>query len=80
MSQETAIFIAVASIVFTAYAAFWWKTKVSFRRSLETAFLRVTLPRKDSDLDDRKETVRDFKEWTGIMEQFLASLKGLSEG
>lgn len=80
MSQETAILIAVASVIFTAYAVFWWKTKISFRRSLETAFLRVTLPRKDSDQDDRKETVRDFKEWTGIMEQFLASLKGLSDG
>ena len=80
MSQEALIFASSASLTFFAYAIFWTYRKISFNRSLETAFLKVMLPRKDSDSDERKETVRDFKEWTGIMEQFLASLRGLSEG
>ncbi|MDQ1343743.1 MAG: hypothetical protein QG650_463 [Patescibacteria group bacterium] len=80
MSPEVAIVISALSLVLFAYGAFWTYRKVSFRRSLETVFFRVMLPRKDSDLDEKKETVRDFKEWTGIMEQFLASLRSLSEG
>lgn len=80
MNQEAVIALSALSFLFASYVAFWIYGKVTFRRSLETAFFRVMLPRKDSDLDDRKETVRDFKEWTGIMEQFLASLRSLSEG
>lgn len=80
MTQEVAIALSALSLLFVSYAVFWTYGKVTFRRSLETAFFRVMLPRKDSDLDERKETVRDFKEWTGIMEQFLASLRSLSEG
>lgn len=37
--------------------------------------MRVTLPKKDSDLDNKKETTKDFKEMISLMEQLLASLK-----
>ena len=40
-------------------------------------FLRVIIARKDSDQDERKETVKDFREQISIMEQLLASLKSL---
>lgn len=40
-------------------------------------FLRVTMARKDSDLDEKKETIKDFREQISIMEQLLASLKYL---
>jgi hypothetical protein len=40
-------------------------------------FLRVILARKDSDADEKKETVKDFREQISIMEQLLASLKSL---
>lgn len=80
MSPEATIALVAASVLFATFAALWSYRRVSFRRSLETAFLKVMLPRRDSDSDERKETVRDFKEWCGIMEQFLASLRGLSEG
>lgn len=46
-------------------------------RSLGMVFLRVIIARKDSDSDDRKETVKDFREQISIMEQLLASLKSL---
>jgi hypothetical protein len=40
-------------------------------------FLRVIIARKDSDSDEKKETVKDFREQISIMEQLLASLKSL---
>ena len=48
-----------------------------FKRTLSLAFLRVTLPKKDSDLDEKKETLKDFKEAVGLMEQLYASLKSV---
>lgn len=39
--------------------------------------MRVTLPKKDSDLDQKKETTKDFKEMISLMEQLLSSLKSL---
>lgn len=47
------------------------------KTALNFVFLRVILPKKDSDLDQKKETTHDFKEMVSLMEQLLASLKGL---
>ena len=41
-------------------------------------FLRVTMPKKNSDLDEKQETQRDFKEVISLMEQLLSSLKSIS--
>jgi hypothetical protein len=41
-------------------------------------FLRVLIPKKESDLDEKKETLHDFKAHISLMEQLLASLKALS--
>ncbi|MBT3853288.1 hypothetical protein HOF65_04870 [bacterium] len=38
------------------------RKKVDFKRTLNLTFLKVTLPKKDSDLDEKKETTKDFKE------------------
>ena len=51
------------------------KKKLDFKRTLNLAFLKITLPKKDSDLDSKKETAKDFKEMIGMMEQLYASLK-----
>jgi hypothetical protein len=51
--------------------------RVNFKRTLNLSFLRVTLPKKESDLDEKKETTKDFKEMVGLMEQLLASLKSI---
>lgn len=56
-------------------AIIFLRKKTQYKRTLDTTFLRVTLPKKDSDLDSRKETTKDFKEYIGLMEQLLASLK-----
>ena len=44
---------------------------------MKLTFLKVTLPKKDSDLDDKKETTKDFKEVISLMEQLLSSLKSI---
>jgi hypothetical protein len=54
---------------------FLWRKKTNYKRTLKTVFLRVTLPKKESDLDSKKETTKDFKEMVSLMEQLLASLK-----
>ena len=41
-------------------------------------FLRILIPKKDSEMDEKKETVRDFKEQISLMEQLLSSLKTAS--
>lgn len=53
------------------------RRKISIKRSLDMVFLRVIIARKDSDMDEKKETVKDFREQISIMEQLLASLKSL---
>lgn len=53
------------------------RKKSDFKRSLSLTFLRITLPKKDSELDDKKETTRDFKEMVGLMEQLYSSLKSI---
>ncbi len=40
-------------------------------------FLQVIIARKDSDMDEKKETVKDFREQISLMEQLFASLKSL---
>ncbi len=53
------------------------RRRTAMERSLGMVFLRVIIARKDSDSDEKKETVKDFREQISIMEQLLASLKSL---
>jgi len=59
---------------------FFWRKKTNYKRTLNTVFLRVLLPKKESDLDSKKETTKDFKEMVSLMEQLLASLKSTHSG
>ncbi|MBC7503630.1 DUF87 domain-containing protein [Candidatus Gracilibacteria bacterium] len=71
------IFIFIATVI--VLSALYWhmRRRTSMERSLGMAFLRVIIARKDSDSDEKKETVKDFREQISIMEQLLASLKSL---
>lgn len=53
------------------------KNKINYKRTLDLTFLKITLPKKDSDLDEKKETIKDFKEMIGLMEQLYSSLKSI---
>mgnify|MGYP003425799222 CR=1 FL=1 len=53
------------------------RRKENYRRSLKLCFLKITMPKKDSQLDEKNETTKDFKETIAIMEQLLSSLKSI---
>jgi len=53
------------------------RNKENYKRTLNLTFLKVTLPKKDSDLDEKKETTKDFKEMIWLMEQLYSSLKSI---
>jgi hypothetical protein len=66
-------FIGIISFVILKF----FQRQNDYKRSLSLTFLRVTMPKKDSELDERQETTKDFKEMVGIMEQLFASLKSI---
>ncbi len=71
------LFISISVILVLTVLYISVRKKVAFKRSLGMIFLRVIIARKDSDLDEKKETVKDFREQISIMEQLFASLKSL---
>ncbi|EKE29385.1 MAG: hypothetical protein ACD_2C00182G0010 [uncultured bacterium (gcode 4)] len=75
------ILIVISILIWLALAGFIWvliiRKKSDFKRSLNMTFLRVLIPKKESDLDEKKETIHDFKWQISLMEQLLASLKAL---
>jgi len=56
---------------------FFFREHESMKRSGNIIFLRITMPKKDSDHDEKKDTVKDFKEQISIMEQLFSSLKSI---
>lgn len=77
MTLSEALYITLATIIAVTIYYLSWRRKIAFQRSIEMTFLRVVIARKDSDQDEKKETVKDFREQISIMEQLLASLKSL---
>ena len=75
ISEILFIIISVLFALFLFYVSI--RRKIAFKRSLEMVFLRIIIARKDSDSDEKKETVKDFREQISIMEQLFASLKSL---
>ena len=74
-------YIIVNTIIISAVCLFvaikLLRKKADFNRTLKLTFLQVTLPKKNSDLDEKQETVKDFKEMVSIMEQLYSSLKSI---
>lgn len=74
--------IIILFLIFTIYIAYFivikiLKIKRDYKRTLELCFLKVTLSKKNSDLDEKKETTKDFKEMIWLSEQLFSSLKSL---
>ena len=74
---STSLSLIIVFLIIGFTTLFILKKRNAFKKSLELSFLKITMPRKDSDLDEKKETTKDFKEMTGLMEQLLASLKSI---
>lgn len=67
------ILLAIAIYIFIRIL----RKKEDYKRTLNLSFLMVTMPRKNSDLDEKQETQKDFKETIALMEQLLSSLKSI---
>lgn len=77
MSISEVIFIVFAVICVVSVFYVVTRRKIALRRSLEMTFLRIIIGRKDSEKDEKSDTVKDFREQISIMEQLLASMKSL---
>lgn len=75
--QSSDILLGFVGAILAIIGWLFIRRKAEFQRSINMVFLRVVVARKDSDADERKETVKDFREQISIMEQLLASLKSL---
>jgi|TARA_Y100001960_G_scaffold329529_1_gene421146 HAMP domain-containing protein len=53
------------------------RKKEDFKRTLSLTFLQVTMPKKDSQMDEKSDTAKDFKEMVSVMEQLFSSLKSV---
>ena len=68
-SEVVFILTMTLSVIVILYISL--ERKIAMRRSLSMTFLRVIIARKDSDQDEKHETVKDFREQISIMEQLL---------
>ncbi len=80
MDIQYILAIIVLTLIFSFLIITYLRRKADFNRALNIIFLSVLIPKKESDLDEKKETIKDFKEQISIMEQLLASLKSLYSG
>ena len=72
-----AIFFIIVIFFWVFFYIFLLRKKENLKRTLRLSFLCITMPKKNSDLDEKQETQKDFKEVISIMEQLLASLKSI---
>jgi hypothetical protein len=77
MSYYILFTILVAIIIASFVVLKIFRKKADYERTLNLTFLKITLPKKNSDLDEKKETTKDFKEMIGLMEQLFSSLKSV---
>lgn len=54
-----------------------FRKKEDYKRSLNLTFLQITMPKKDSQNDEKNDTAKDFKEMVSVMEQLYSSLKSI---
>lgn len=80
--MENGKIFLILVLTLIAIIFFWWqyRSALANRRSREMAFLRVVMSRKDSDSEEKRDTVKDFREHISLMEQLLSSLKSLYRG
>ncbi len=72
---------AISALIIISLFSYIWllylRKKADLQRTLKLAFFKITIPKKDSDLDEKRETLKDFKEAISLMEQLLSSLKSI---
>jgi len=71
------VIVFFALLFISVYILYSIRKRENLVRTLKMSFLMVTMPKKTSDLDEKQDTQRDFKETVALMEQLLSSLKSI---
>lgn len=71
------IFFLIVLYVLVLVFLFLLRKRASYKRSEDLVFLNVIMPRQDSDLDEKQNTLKDFRDAISRMDQLLASLKSV---
>ena len=77
MPKSLILLLFVLLIAALAGVYIFLRIQKNKKRVLDLVFLKITLPKNESDLDEKRETTKDFKEFIGLMEQLLSSLKSI---
>lgn len=77
MQTTDILLTCLGSIALLAIVFAFLKRGKTFKRAMDMTFLQITIAKKESDQDEKKETAKDFREQIGLMEQLLASLRAL---
>lgn len=84
MLQVLLAIIGFLLCLILAYLVLVWlvRLRVDKARMLDMVFLRVMIPKKDSqkDKEDQKDKEKDFKEVVGVMTHFYTALNALASG
>jgi hypothetical protein len=71
------ISVLIVISLFSYLGLLYLRRKTDLQRTLKLGFFKITIPKKDSDMDEKRETLKDFKEAISLMEQLLSSLKSI---
>jgi len=74
----TAILIVIASL----WTFIFFEKRKAETKAMSMAFLHILIPKKESDLDEKRDTVGqhgNFKEIVSVMEQLLASMHSIGK-
>lgn len=77
--MDVILILLLFVVLYSCFSIFLFvlKEKSNFKRSKDLVFLNVVMPKQDSELDERKSTLRDFRDSINRMDQLLASLKSV---
>lgn len=78
MDGTSLVILAGIIVAFGILLARYYRSR-QFGQMLDIVFLRVLLPRRDSDSDEKRETTRDFKEQISLMEQLLVGFRSMGD-
>ncbi len=75
----TILILSIGVLIFLGGVLARYYRQRRFGQMLDIVFLRVLLPRRDSDSDEKRETTRDFKEQISLMEQLLVAFRSMGD-
>ena len=78
-TDDMGIEISILLAILFAFTALYFSIRQSLllKRSIDMVFFKVMVEKRESDADEKHDTIRDFKEQISIMEQLLISMKSL---